>query len=302
MAARLRSDIEGAPIRESWLAERRKGIGASDAPVVLGVSPWKKPYELWAEKVGILDPEDISKHLCIRVGLALEAIVGEAYQDETGRKVTMWPQYQIERHAAHDWWRCTPDALVFDERHGTGLLQIKTTSAFNAAEWKDEPPLHYQVQLQHELAVTGKTWGVLACLVGNDKLVHREYQRNDAFIAAMFPKLAAFWDLVKTMVPPPVDDSPSTAKVLAKLHPEDSGETMTLPPECQELTENLIAAKERVKVEEKRITGIENQIKALMGDATYGLLPDGSRWSWKTQERKGYFVEPTAFRVLRKLN
>ena len=43
-----------------WLAERRKGIGASDAAVILGVSPFKTAYPLYAEKVGDVEAEDLS--------------------------------------------------------------------------------------------------------------------------------------------------------------------------------------------------------------------------------------------------
>jgi len=36
-----------------WLAERRKRIGSSDAPVIANASPWSTPYQLWQEKLGI---------------------------------------------------------------------------------------------------------------------------------------------------------------------------------------------------------------------------------------------------------
>ena len=37
---------------EEWLDWRKKGIGSSDAPIIMGVSPWKTPFELWEEKTG----------------------------------------------------------------------------------------------------------------------------------------------------------------------------------------------------------------------------------------------------------
>ena len=44
--------------RRQWLAERVTGVGGSDAAVVLGMSPWKSRYELWAEKSGMFPVED----------------------------------------------------------------------------------------------------------------------------------------------------------------------------------------------------------------------------------------------------
>lgn len=36
---------------EQWLQVRKTGIGGSDAAVILGISPFKSPLELWNEKV-----------------------------------------------------------------------------------------------------------------------------------------------------------------------------------------------------------------------------------------------------------
>lgn len=38
--------------RTEWLEQRRKGIGGSDAPVIMGVNPWRSPMDLWLEKTG----------------------------------------------------------------------------------------------------------------------------------------------------------------------------------------------------------------------------------------------------------
>ena len=45
---------------ESWLEWRKQGIGASDVPVILGVSPWKTAHQLWEEKVGIANHDQTS--------------------------------------------------------------------------------------------------------------------------------------------------------------------------------------------------------------------------------------------------
>lgn len=49
------------------IENRKKGIGASECAIVLGLCKYKSPYELWLEKTGRKEPEDIS-HLCFRTG------------------------------------------------------------------------------------------------------------------------------------------------------------------------------------------------------------------------------------------
>ena len=46
--------------REQWLEERRKGLGGSDSPVVLGQSPFRDVHDLWRDKKGLLPDEEPS--------------------------------------------------------------------------------------------------------------------------------------------------------------------------------------------------------------------------------------------------
>lgn len=287
--------------REQWLADRLTGIGASESAVVLGLSPYKSIFQLWAEKTDPDCVDSLEGNEPAEWGLRLESTIGQAFAEKTGRQVEMWPPHSLARHPEIPWLVATPDAVQVPEDRDHGLLQIKTTSAFNTAEWADGPPLFYQVQCQHELAVTGFTWGTLVVLIGGQKLRHFDYALNQRFIDAMLPKLESFWQSIVSRTPPPVDGSLATAKVLARLHPEDTGETVMLPGDAVEWAERIAKAKADIEAAEAVKTEMENRIKAELGKATFGVMPDGSRWSWKTQNRAGYTVAPTTCRVLRKL-
>lgn len=287
--------------RDKWLGERMLGIGASESPAVLGLSPWKSAYQLWAEKCGHIEADSLDGNEPAEFGIRLERLIAEAFADRTGREVNMWPQYEIVRDHERNWFRCTPDATQEIEGHDTGLVQIKTTSAYKAADWSDGPPLMYQVQCQHELAVTGYDWGTLVVLIGGQKLRYFDIERNDRFIAAMLPKLEDFWHRVLSNTPPDVDGSFATAKILAKLHPDDDGSTVELPAEAANWQREIEDAKEIIKAAEARKVAAENHVKAAIGDCTFGMLPDGSRFSWKTQTRAEHIVQESTFRVLRKM-
>jgi len=288
--------------RETWLADRLTGIGASEAAAVLGADPYRSPFAVWAEKTGFAEPEDLSSVEAVEFGVRLERPILEAFADRTGRTVSPWPQWLSVRHLEHPFIRCTPDGVQgAAERPNEGLVQVKTTSAYNAGDWKDGPPLHYQVQVQQELLVTGHTWGTLVVLIGGQRLRYFDVVANAEFQAALIRRLSDFWALVQAKIPPAVDGTLATAKILARLHPEDSGETIALPDEAAAWDAELTAAKAEIAAAEARKTAAENRLKAALGDATFGVLPSGARWSWKTTERKGYVVEPTSFRTLRRL-
>ena len=62
-----------------WLELRSHGIGGSDVAAIMGLSPWRTPYQVWADKVlGIR--EDISGKPAVEWGTILEPVVGEHYK------------------------------------------------------------------------------------------------------------------------------------------------------------------------------------------------------------------------------
>ncbi len=292
--------------REQWLLAR--GIGASAAPIILGLSHWGSPFSLWAEMTGLAprDLDDSAGKPWLEWGLRLEAPIAIAFAEKTLREVTLRPRYSLERHDTHPWLTASPDAdqmVNIDEQAAfaevgelpelpldpavyetPGLLQIKTASAFKASEWKSGIPLYYQVQVQHELFVTQKEWATLCVLIDNSRFkVFPDIKRDDHFIKAMLPKLAAFQELVETQTEPPLDDSEATAQALARMYPRDNKDTIVLPDESTKWDERLVWIKNEIKGLTSEKTYVESKFKAAIGEAAYGLLPCGSRYSWKQQ-------------------
>ena len=60
MNARLIMTVEEMQNHEAWLGMRNKGIGGSDAGVIMGDNQWKSKYQLWLEKTGQARPEGSS--------------------------------------------------------------------------------------------------------------------------------------------------------------------------------------------------------------------------------------------------
>ena len=70
-----------------WLEFRRNKIGSSDAPIIMGKSPWKTPHQLWEEKMGIKD--SFFESQAMRRGKDLEPEARTAFEEQTG--LVMWP-------------------------------------------------------------------------------------------------------------------------------------------------------------------------------------------------------------------
>ena len=284
-------------------SDRTTSIGASDAAAALGVCPWKSPFQLWAEKTGIADPPDLDAVEAVVWGNILEPIVAAAYGSQSGRKVDHNDEAEVTRHPERPFLTATLDAIQTDKDRGIGALEIKTAGHWVGKQWLDgDPPLHYQVQLQHQLAVTGMSWGTLCVLIGGQKMLWFDTERNDEFIERMIDKEAFFWTQVLDKIPPEPDGSVATAECLKRLYPKDDGEIIALPVEAEAWDRQMIVCKQQRKIWDDRQREQENLFKAALGTATTGVLPDGSRYTYKQQivNHKAKEAYVSRYRVLRR--
>ena len=71
--------VQGSP---EWHEHRRTHRNASETPAVLGVSPWKTPYQLWQIKTGRAPQPEVTAAMVH--GTAAGAAAREAYERQTG--------------------------------------------------------------------------------------------------------------------------------------------------------------------------------------------------------------------------
>lgn len=288
--------------RDEWLAARREGVGASEVAAILGLSPWASPLSVWASKVLGEDEEhtaDAEERM--RWGSLLEPVILAEYARRTGADVHPVEQQTPDSIIRHARWdegvrlSATLDAYLGSD----GVVEVKTTSAYQAEAWTDGAPLHYQVQVQAQLACEGGARGVIVALVGGQRLVWHEVERDEAAIAMIEDAVAEFWGYVERREPPPASPTSVDVRVLERLHPDDSGETVQLGLDLAAMTEERESIAAEAKRLAERKTEIDAAIKTRLGPATFGALPDGRRWQWRWQERKETLVKASRSRVLR---
>lgn len=294
--------------REDWLASRTSTLGASESAALFGLTPEgrESEFSLWAKKTGLVPEQDLDFEW-IEWGQILEEPIAQRYAKRTGHVLWTPPTpFCVAVHPRLPFLTATIDRWIVqaaghDDR---GDLEIKNVGAFNS-DWRDGKdlalPLYVQAQVQHQLAVTGFGWAVVAALVGGNSLKTIEVERNPEFIAELEAKAEEFWGRVQRKEAPAVDGTTATSKALKRLHPADSGETIELADEARSLADGLEEAKAEKETAESHIQEAENKLRAMLGAATFGTLPDGRVVSLKTTERKGYTmtVNPSKFRTLK---
>ena len=178
-----------------WHELRAHHVGASETGALHGLDPYLTRYELWHRKVGSLPEEDLSNNELVFWGTILEPAVAQGVRQKTGwniRKIrTYWTSDSVPGMGA------SLDYEIVDHPNGPGVLQIKTTDRMAFRDWPDgAPPMRYELQVQHEIAVTGRKWGALGVLVGGNSLQIYERDRHDKAIESIERGVREFWESV----------------------------------------------------------------------------------------------------------
>lgn len=269
--------------REQWLAVRKGGIGSSDAASAVGLNPYKSQLELWLEKTGRdtnlpkVDPKDESSPMYW--GTLLESIVAAHYTMRTGHKVRRINA--VLQHPSEPWMLANLDREVMGAPE-VQILECKTAGINGARLWKEGVPEYVQLQVMHQLAVTGKQTADVAVLIcGQELQVHR-IERDDAMIARLVELERAFWHCVETDTAPPADGSDSADLALRCLYPRDSGQILDLSQdlEMSAAFSDLLAVREVLTTHVLLEAQLKQRIQQRMGEATKVVFETGDV-TWK---------------------
>ena len=273
--------------REQWLEVRQGGIGSSDAAAAVGLNPYKSPLQLWLEKtrrdaaVPNTDPRDDPQHESSPLywGILLEPIVAAHYTRRTGHRVRRINA--VLQHPDYPWMRANIDREVMGTPD-VQLLECKTAGLQGSWLWRDGVPEYVQLQVQHQLAVTGKQAADVAVLLGGQELQIYRIDRDEALIEHLIRLEQTFWGYVERDQPPPADGSDSADRALRILYPRDNGTTLDLKNDLvmSAVFSDLLAVRQTLATQTALEAQLKQSIQQRMGDATKAVFDNGEV-SWK---------------------
>lgn len=280
--------------RDDWLTVRKSGIGGSDAAAAVGLNPYKSMLELWLEKTGRdtdfekPDPKDTTHP--VYWGTILEPIVAAAYTQQTGNRVRK--VNAVLRHPT------VPFMLANLDREIVGgsdvqILECKTAGINGAKHWREGVPEYVQIQVQHQLAVTGKQAAHVAVLVCGQQLDVHRIDRDDELIAKLIELEARFWQFVESDTPPPADGSDSADRALRCLFPRDAGSTVDFSDDrnLSATFADLVTVRCEIETREEVESQLKQRIQQAMGEASRATFETGEV-SWKrSKEGSGIDVK-----------
>ena len=162
------------------------------------------------------------------------------------------------------------------------ILECKTAGIHGARLWRDGVPEYVQLQVMHQLAVTGKQAADVAVLLGGQELQVFRIERDDTLIAQLVALEQQFWGYVERDQEPPADGSASAELALRCLYPRDSGTTLDFSTdlEMSGVFSDLLAVREVITTQTALESQLKQRIQQRMGEATRAVFEIGEV-SWK---------------------
>lgn len=193
---------------QHWLELRTKDLTSTDIAALFGLSPYKTAFELFHEKrdgqVVKLKPNERMKW-----GNRFESAIAHGVAEDNAWTVQPLKVYMRDPDLRLG---SSFDFEITSLEHGRCILEIKNVDSLQyMRKWKDdgagaiEAPEHIELQVQHQMLVSGYTWCALVAMVGGNspKVTFRKYDPEIG--AAIAKKAAAFWASIDASEPPTAD-------------------------------------------------------------------------------------------------
>jgi predicted phage-related endonuclease len=173
---------------------RRNFIGGSDARVIMGDDRGAL-VQLWREKRGEVEPEDLSGELLVQLGNVTEVLNRCWYEKHTGHAVAHVQQQVL--HPVHRWMAATLDGIV----NATGaVFEAKFMLPWNFTE--EAAAEKHMAQLQHNMWVTASRTAVLSIITGGGKWVEMTIPADPLYQHLLLTAEKKFWRCVESGEPP----------------------------------------------------------------------------------------------------
>jgi len=201
--------------QDHWLELRSQDITSTEVAALFGVSPYTTLFELWHRKKDGLVVE-LEENERMKWGNRLQDAIAHGIGLDQGWAIRHMKEYiripELKMGSSFDF-------AIEDD----GLLEIKNVDslAFQQGWIVDgdniEAPPHIEIQIQHQLAVSGRTFCYLGALIGGNRVVLVKREPDKKIIDAIKSQVASFWFTIAAGKEP-VPDFSRDAAFIAKLY------------------------------------------------------------------------------------
>lgn len=177
---------------EQRAADRAKDITSTTVSAIFGLSPYLTRFELWHRLHGEVAVAAVDNERT-RWGNRLQAAIASGVADEQGWQVEPIDDYMRlpseQIGASFDFGIRTPEGLL--ECKNVDGLEFKR--GWHETDFGLEAPPHIEIQVQHQMLVSGIAFAYIAALIGGNRLELLLRRADPELHEAILHACAAFW-------------------------------------------------------------------------------------------------------------
>lgn len=291
------------PNTSEWLAWRAQGITAGDAAVILGLSPWGSPFDLWWQKrndrAAVAAGEVLAERARsqrFEIGHAVEPIlhrfhVAEVLPDDCRLGAGGCWQGRGDR----SWLRATPDRCAYPNkttRTPAAVVEFKTSGRydqFGADDGDGVPdiPVYYRAQMLHQFLAVGVGEGFLTVLTAGMQIRHYRVVAKPGELEVVYDAVAAFEESLHDDVPPDIDGHDATEARLKQLWGDVEDEPLVMH---DTFANEVWDAKLDADLAERNLAYARNRLLDAMGNARKAMTADGRKVAGRSVRSNGTFA------------
>lgn len=252
--------------KQAWLQLRTKDITSTEVSALFGISPYLTKFELWHQKKeGVV--VSIGENERMKWGNRLEDSIAQGIAEDQGWKVKRMKNYmrnpELRLGSSFD-YSVEPDGIL--EVKNVDSLAFRDGWIINEDGSVEAPP-HIELQVQHQLLVSGRKVSHIGALIGGNRVVLLKREPDPAIIERIKQEVAHFWKTIDDSTPP----APNFAKdaaFIAKLYGyAEVGKVMESDEKIEALAAEYRGHAEAEKEAEAGKKAAKAELLMIMGDA-----------------------------------
>lgn len=282
--------------QHQWLTERAKDVTSTEVSALFGLSPYLTEFELFHQKrdavVVKIEPNERMKW-----GNRLESAIAQGAAEDMGWNIAKLNVYMRDQAARIG---SSFDFEIKSSANGPGILEVKNVDWVQYQKnWIDdgngniEAPEHIELQVQHQMEISGFEWCAIVALVGGNeqKIVLRNRDRDIG--KSIREKTGEFWNRVLQNQPPSADYTRDAEFIIKQLR-RDAVDGLVAEADAE--LEDMIKQYEFVRKEAADLEKIKEQRRAeildRIGPASKVLTSFGSLSTGQVKGRSGTLITP----------
>lgn len=272
---------------DGWLRARTHGIGGSDIATVMDENPWSSPRKIWMSKLDMFQADkQPTQSEAARWGNLLETTIATEWALRNNKQ---WIHIPVTlQHEEKPWMLANVDGFVLtdDRKFITGILEIKTTTAYNEDAWKDGPlPYYYMCQTNWYCGICGLSEYDITCLVGGQHLYAYHFPADPDLFKRETEAAEHFWNYnVLKGIEPEITGGDLTEQ-LEKEFSDEAPPAIYQDEESERVVEAYVALRDKIGALEKVKESLYAQLFTYMGVSTEGIIGERTLQITRSERR-----------------